>query len=322
MKRRLTWALAILLALPLALFADFGFWLDSPQVRSNPHDPKSPPSIRIDPLPLAPSPTPTNTPIACKSYLRSISGTFGIDDVAVDSANNIYAAEFVLHCVRKYSSSGIFLQTISFLPASFSDHFPKQLRIRANGNVVIGGNSVALTEASSSGVFVANYSSPQIYNDFDLFPNGDYAFFFQPTYSVVRTNASLSIIWSTGGQGTGAGQFSSGAGVCIGPSGDVYSPDWFGDRIHRFSGSTGTLLTTYSFPVRPGKMRLGQDGNFYVGGSDDRVYVCDSNMVIQCSFGGNGTAPGLYTGILTLAADSFGQAYVTGGSKLDAEVLQ
>jgi sugar lactone lactonase YvrE len=130
--------------------------------------------------------------------------------------------------------------------------------------------------------------------------------------------ASLSVVTTWGGPGTGQGQFSVPLGVVVDPSGNVYVADENNNRVEKFD-SSGRFLLQFGSPGSgpgqfngPGHLALDPQGNVIVsdeGGYRVEKFSPAGTFLLQ--YGRFGKAPGQFGGNTRgVAADDAGNVYV------------
>jgi streptogramin lyase len=130
--------------------------------------------------------------------------------------------------------------------------------------------------------------------------------------------ASLSLVTTWGGPGTGQGQFSVPQGVTVDPAGNVYVADENNNRVEKFD-SSGRFLLQFGSPGSgpgqfngPGHLALDPQGNVIV--SDEggyRVEKFSPTGTFLLQYGRFGKAPGQFGGNTRgVAADDAGNVYV------------
>ncbi|MDX6661569.1 MAG: tripartite motif-containing protein 71, partial [Solirubrobacteraceae bacterium] len=130
--------------------------------------------------------------------------------------------------------------------------------------------------------------------------------------------ASLSVVTTWGGPGTGQGQFSVPQGVAVDAAGNVYVVDENNDRVEKFD-SNGRFLLQFGSPGSgpgqfngPGHVALDPQGNVIVsdeGGYRVEKFSPAGTFLLQ--YGRFGRAPGQFGGNTRgVAADGAGNVYV------------
>ena len=130
--------------------------------------------------------------------------------------------------------------------------------------------------------------------------------------------ASLSVVTTWGGPGTGQGQFSVPQGVAVDAAGNVYVVDENNDRVEKFD-SNGRFLLQFGSPGSgpgqfngPGHVALDPQGNVIVsdeGGYRVEKFSPAGTFLLQ--YGRFGKAPGQFGGNTRgVAADGAGNVYV------------
>lgn len=200
--------------------------------------------------------------------------------VAVDSAGNIYVADFGNARIQKYDANGKFL-----------------LKWGSRGNGEGQFNQpVGVAIDKEGNVYVADSSNDRI-QKFD-------------------TNGKFLTKW--GGLGAGEGQFHEPRGIAVDGSGNVYVVDSGNHRVQKFS-PTGTFLAKWGIPGNgdgqfflPFGIAIDSQGNIYVADAlNHRIQKFDGDGQFLTKWGGLGKGEGFFNAPTGIAIDADSNIYVT-----------
>ncbi len=240
--------------------------------------------------------------------------------VAVDSANNIYIADWDNSRIRKVTASTGVISTVA-----------------GNGTKGFAGDGKKATSAKLSSPFgVAIDSAANIY----IADVGN--------YRIRKVTVSTGIISTVAGNGTqgyaGDGGAATSAelqgptGVAVDSAGNIYIADSYGNRIRKVAASTGIISTvagngnighsgdggpaTSAQLYYPYGVAVDTAGNIYIADSDNyriRKITASTGIISTmagngtCGYSGNGgvaTSAEVCLGLGGLAVDGFGNVYI------------
>jgi tripartite motif-containing protein 71 len=201
--------------------------------------------------------------------------------VAVDSTGNLYATEYHLNRVLKFTLTGT--------PIPWGQDTAPDKTV-PGGFVSIAG----LAADASGNLYVADSGANRVQK---FSPDGIFL-------NQVGDGAPVS--------GNGPGQFNQPHGMALDSSGNLYVADTGNDRIQKFSPD-GAYLAQWVCPhggfIHPDGVAVDSSGHVYVtDGNSVQKFTSQGDYLAQ--WGSNGSGPGQFQGASGIAVDSAGNVYV------------
>ena len=127
--------------------------------------------------------------------------------------------------------------------------------------------------------------------------------------SVLVFTSDGVLLYQFGEPGTDPGQLNAPSDVTVSPSGTVYVANPANYRVEKYDRN-GSFLGTLGVGIHAVGVAVDAAGNLFVSDSENKV-ICkfDPAGNLLLSFGGPGSAPGLFNGPVGLALDSAGDLY-------------
>jgi len=204
-------------------------------------------------------------------------------DVAVDSAGNIYVADYGNHRIQKLDSTYAWVWTVGGTAYASTDgkfYYPEGIAVNSSTGLVYvadtRNNRIQIFD-STTGAFVDKFGS----------------------------------------LGTGSGQFNSPKGLAIDTSGNIYVADYGNNRIQIFNSSKefigqygSTMGSSIGQFKNPSGVSVDSSGNIYVADyGNNRVQKITSGGTFVSPFGSTGTANGQFNIITDVTVDSSGNIF-------------
>ncbi len=178
------------------------------------------------------------------TFITSWAVTGSPQGIAVDTAGNVYIAEFNNSYVEKYTSSGTFISQLG-TPGTGNGQFtnPRGIAVDASGNVYVtdGGNS-RVEVFNSAGAFTTQWGTSGTGNGQFTIPWAITVDKYGNVYVTDPNNYRVEVFnpngvyvgqWGTGGAGNG--QFNQLAGLTTDLAGNVYVADNVNNRVEVFA---------------------------------------------------------------------------------------
>ncbi len=241
------------------------------------------------------------------------------NDIAVDSAGNLYVADQWNHRVQKYNSSLAYVRTfgttdVPYLTDGYHYNQPVDVAVDADGNIAIieglwGGGGERLIKLTASGVPLFTIGEPGVSgSDLDHFaqPFGVAFDLSGNIYVADCGNHRVQIFTAEGvwgatlgtGPGTGDYEFNCPSGVAFDSSGNIYVADSSNHRVQIYNSSriyvatlgvTGVAGADNSHFNWPNDVEVDAAGNLYVADTlNHRVQIFDSSRAWLRTLGGFG----------------------------------
>jgi NHL repeat len=221
-------------------------------------------------------------------------------DVAVGSDGNIYAVDTDNNRVVELNATTGACIT-SWTGGSQALHQPRAITSDGAGGLWIAedGANPAITHYTDAGVFIGktlNTGAGGFIEPEGVFTDGSSIVAADPfANQVVTFTVSAGVPSATGvaiNKGAAVlGGFNNPFGVAYAPNGDCYVTDMFNQRIEKFTGCTGTPITTGNFGGGPGQMQnprgisVSPDGSTVIltNSEDERIDFFSSSLVYESS---------------------------------------
>jgi len=241
--------------------------------------------------------------------------------LAVDSMNNIYIADIVGQCVRKYSSDGSLLATLNISLTGMG------IAVDVNGNIYISAGFEGLKKYDSAGNYISTFGAANrgpCY--FVAVDNGGYIYAIYTTSDRMITKFTNEGVFvkDWGGPGQFLGNFAM--GIAIDSNHNVYVVDYSGNpstdsasnRIQKFTSEGVFLLKWGGYGTEQGKfidptcLAIDKEDNVYVvDNGNHRIQMFDCNGDFLESWGTLGTEDGQFIFPTGIGIDDQGCVYVS-----------
>ncbi|TAK32119.1 MAG: hypothetical protein EPO21_15960 [Chloroflexota bacterium] len=207
--------------------------------------------------------------------------------IAVDTAGNVYVADYYNHRVQKFSSTGSFL-------TAWGSEGSGNGQFKDSAWPAVSGAGIAVDAAGN--VYVVDQGNSR----------------------VQKFTSTGSFITAWGSLGSGNGQFEEPAGIAVDAAGNVYVSDWWNRRIQKFT-STGSFLTAWGSWggyngefEKPYGVAVDAAGNVYVADYyNTRILKFTSTGSFLTTWGSYGSGNGQFYCPAGIAMDAAGNVYVT-----------
>ena len=218
---------------------------------------------KVDIYTTPPQPT-TNIEPQQYSFIRtwgspgSGEGQFNVPNgISVDSAGNVYVADFYNNRIQKFTSDGKFI-TKWGSEGSGKGQFngPTGVDVDSAGNVYVADwDNNRIQEFTSDGKFILQWGSyawgtgkGQFANPRDVaVDSSGNVYVADWTSSLIQkftSDGKFILQWGSPGTGSGEGEFDGPTGVAVDPSGNVYVADYDNNRIQKFT-SDGKFISQW-----------------------------------------------------------------------------
>jgi streptogramin lyase len=242
----------------------------------------------------------------------------GPGGVAVDSAGNVYVADWVNNRVQKFTSDGRYVTqwgSVGSGPGQF--HNPSGIAVDSFGNVYVTDyGNYRVQKFDSSGTYITQWGS-----------RGSGAGQFEyPQGVAVDSSGSVYVIDEgrvekfTSNEAYITQWRSAGPGLAVDSSGNVYVADPFNHRVEKFT-SSGSFITAWgSRGPGPGQfdnprgIAVDSFGNVYVadfGNNRVQEFTSTGTYITQWRSEGSGNSQFGAYGPHGIAVDSSGNVYIT-----------
>ncbi len=241
--------------------------------------------------------------------------------VAVDSAGNVYVADYPNGRVEKFSPSGVYITEWSTGVGSF----PSAIAIDSADNVYVAltgssnihkytsaGVSITFWGTNGSGSGQFSGLSGLAIDPSDFVYAGD-----TNNNRVQKFTSAGSFVVQWGGAGTGNGQFTFPRGIASDTAGHIYVVDNGNDRVQKFDevgnylvqwGSSGTGNGQFSNPYGIAIDSLNRV--FVSDTGNNRIQRFTSNGAYRMQWGTSGAADGEFSSAIGIASDASGRIFV------------
>ncbi len=257
-----------------------------------------------------------------------ITGLFSFpQDLAVDSAGNVYVSDYGNRRIQKFDNDGNFLHTWG-VKGSGNGQF------QAPAGIAIGGDDVYVVDNDLNrvqkfdtvGKYITQWGSKGQGPGQFLLPQGIAVDSSSDIYVVDTGNNRIQkftsdgkFLLSWGVSGLGNGQFVNPRGVAADTQGSVYVSDSGNNRIQKFTAD-GVFIKTFdvssgSSLKYPQGLEVDSSGNIYIADTgNNRIHKIDRNGKSLASWGTQGTTNGNFNNPRDVVLDSTGNVFVADSS--------
>ncbi|HXV38667.1 MAG TPA: HYR domain-containing protein [Nitrosopumilaceae archaeon] len=248
-------------------------------------------------------------------------------DLALDSAGNVYVTDYGNRRIQKFDSDGNFLHTWG-VKGSGNGQFqvPAGIAIGKDFVYVVDNELNRVQKFDTSGKYITQWGSkgtesgqfllPQ---NIAVDPNGDVYVADTGNSRIQKFSSDGKFLLSLGSSGLGNGQFLNPRGVSADSQGSVYVSDSGNNRIQKFT-LDGVFLK--SFDVSSGNslrypqgLDVDSSGNIYVADTgNNRIVKIDKDGNSLASWGSLGTTNGNFNNPKDAVVDSTGNVFVVDSS--------
>lgn len=258
--------------------------------------------------------------------------------IAVDSAGNVYVADFSLHVIKKFDTNGTFV-TKWHNKSSDEVQFwsPRGVAVDSESNVYIAyslSNEIhdRIQKFDTDGTFLNEWGTHGDGNAEFKTPEGVAVDSAGNIYVADRGNSRIQKLdstgqylaqWSVNGQDENTHMHPT--GVAVDSAGNIYVTDALHDRVQKFDAD-GKYLTQWGSNdwktggfQRPLGVAVDHEGNVYVADTDnDRIQKFDANGTFLTAWGKKGNGDGEFSVPHGVAVDRSGHVYVsdTGNNRI------
>jgi DNA-binding beta-propeller fold protein YncE len=242
-------------------------------------------------------------------------------DVAVDSANDFYVADFGASAIKKFDENGNLLLSIGThgshdnddkMPGEFNQ--PSSVWVDDTGNIYIADTfNHRIQEFTAKGkpvrVWTHSFFGPRCVKGDN---NGKIFVADTGNHKIQVFDQSGIFLKEFGGHGTGEGKFDEPVGLAVDAKGFVYVADANNNRIQKFDNS-GKFVAAFKVSLWHGK----NDEVPYLGIHGDSLYASNTSgpAVLRYDLSGKLMAiykkPDTFPGASGIAVDSIGRVIVT-----------
>jgi DNA-binding beta-propeller fold protein YncE len=320
----------------IELFASDTLWttLTPPTYTPTPSSPTPTPSPTSSPT-ITPTSTPTSTPSSTPTPIHHYSEQFDatisssfytIQDVALDSSNNLYVTGQSVTIVKLNSSGTVVAQWVD--PGTYlSPVNPIGVAVDSSNNVWVVDNANSQVLKFNSGLTLQNhFGSPATTagnftnpTGIAVDPSNNIYVVDTGNHRVEKFNSSFAYQAQWGSNGTGNGQFTGAAWIAA-DSADVYVTDDLNGNIQKFT-NTGTYVTQWALSGDRGIM-VYTDGNIYLADTaNPALRVFDTGGNYLNGFASVGSGNGQLSGPQGITHDAAGNIYVADQNNARVEVF-
>jgi len=257
-----------------------------------------------------------------------ITGLFSFpQDLAVDSAGNVYVSDYGNRRIQKFDNDGNFLHTWG-VKGSGNGQF------QAPAGIAIGGDDVYVLDNDLNrvqkfdtvGKYITQWGSKGTGPSQFMLPQGIAVDSHGDVYVVDTGNSRIQkftsdgkFLLSWGVSGLGDGQFLNPRGVAADTQGGVYVSDSGNNRIQKFTAD-GVFIKVFdvssgSSLKYPQGLYVDSSGNIYIADTgNNRISKIDRNGKSLANWGTQGTTNGNFNNPRDVELDSDGNVFVADSS--------
>jgi len=246
-------------------------------------------------------------------------------DIAVDSAGNVYVADSGNYRIQKFDATGNYRRTWGSEGWSEGQYSsPQGIAVDSTGNVYVADSGNRIQKFDANGRYLHEWGSRgtgegQFYGPIGIAVDsaGNVYVVDYGNDRIQKFDANGRYLNKWGSRGTGEGQFSSPQDIAVDSAGNVHVADSGNNRIQKFDsdgnylfkwGSEGTGEGQFSSPHG---IAVDSAGNVYVVDyGNDRIQKFDANGRYLNKWGSRGTGEGQFSDPFGVAVDSAGNVYV------------
>lgn len=244
--------------------------------------------------------------------------------VAVDAKENVYVADTGNNKIEKLAPDGHMLLSwpVNGLPVAA----PGGIAGGRDGNIYVANAAGATVDVyapdgrrlarwGEKGTAPGQFDAPL---SIAVAPTGEVYIADSDNNRVQKLSAAGAVLAVWGGpeqRGAGAAQFNTPGGVAVGADGAVYIADSGNGRIVVRSPA-GQILRSFAVPFPSGSalpwpqyVAIAPDGSIYVVASGDHLLKLSPTGSLLAAWGGTGTAPGEFQGLVGIALDGTGNLF-------------
>jgi len=248
-------------------------------------------------------------------------------DLALDSAGNVYVTDYGNRRIQKFDNDGNFLHTWG-TKGSGNGQFqvPAGIAIGKDFVYVVDNELNRVQKFDTSGKYIAQWGSkgtesgqfllPQ---NIAVDPNGDVYVADTGNSRIQKFSSDGKFLSSWGSSGLGNGQFLNPRGVAADSQGSIYVSDSGNNRLQKFT-SDGTFLRTFDVSSGnslryPQGLDVDSSGNIYVADTgNNRAVKIDKDGNSITSWGSQGKTNGNFNNPKDAVVDSTGNIFVVDSS--------